>query len=150
MTTQSLPVSSATSITISLDSLASGTYVAATAVDLTTPDPLDVIVEVTVVTTATAPSGNKRAQVFVQTSLDGTNYTSGPTSGTTTTDEPDLLKIGDVPCNSASATHRRDFSIFAALGWVPPYFKLVVQNDLGTALSTGCSAKYSTVVGNSA
>ncbi|MBK8858847.1 MAG: hypothetical protein IPN11_14535 [Opitutaceae bacterium] len=150
MTTQSLPAAAKTSITISLDSLASATYVAGTAVDVSSIDPLDIIVEMAVVQTATASSGNKRTQVFIQTSLDGTNYSTGPTSGTTTTDEPDLYKIGDVPCNVASTTHRKAFSVLAAIGWVPPYFKLICHNDLGTALSTGCTAHYTTVTGNSA
>ena len=112
--------------------------------------PLDVLIEVTAVTTSTTPSGNKRMQVYVQTSLDGTNYSNGPTSGTNTSDEPNLYKLGDLPCNTVSVTNRRTYSVFAALGWVPPYFRLVCMNDLGTALSTGCSANYSTVVGASA
>ena len=141
------PVSTETALTISLDSLASATYVAATAVDLTSINPEDVSIRVTAVTTGTAPSGNKRCNVFIQTSPDGSTFSSGPTSGTTTTDEPDLFKIGDLPCNSASATHRKVFSVFAALGFIPRHFKLIVQNDLGTALSTGCSAAYSTVTG---
>ena len=57
------------------------------------------------------------------------------------------LLVFDLPCNSASATHRKVFSVFAALGFIPRHFKLIVQNDLGTALSTGCSAAYSTVTG---
>lgn len=150
MTTQSLPAAAKTAITISLDSLASATYVAATAVDVSSIDPLDILIEVAVVQTGTASSGNKRTQVFIQASLDGTNYSTGPTSGMTTTDEPDLYKIGDVPCNVASTAHRKTFSVLAAIGFVPSYFKLVCHNDLGTALSTGCTAHYSTVTGNSA
>lgn len=144
------PVSTQSAYTISLDSLASATYVASSAVDLSAVDPVDIIAEVTVVTTSTAPSGNKRVAVFVSISMDGTNYSSGPTSGTTTTDQPDLYYIGDLPCNSASTTHRKAFSILTALGFVPPYHKLICLNDLGTALSTGCAAEYSTVTGNAA
>lgn len=150
MTTQSLPAAAKTSITISLDSLASATYVAGTEVDVSSIDPLDIVVEVAVVLTGTATGGNKQLNVFLQVSLDGTNYSTGPTSGSTATDEPDLYLIGQVPCNVVSTTHRKTFSVFAALGWVPPYFKLVCRNDLGTALSTGCTAHYTTVNGNSA
>lgn len=149
MTTQSLPATTKTSITISLDSLASGTYVASGGYDVSAIDPYDILIEVAVVLTATATSVNKRLQVFIQTSLDNSNYSTGPTSGTTTTDEPDLMKLGDVPCNVVSTTHRRLFSVFAALGYIPPYFKVVCHNDLGTALSTGCTVHYSTVTGNS-
>lgn len=150
MTTQSLPAAAKSEITISLSSLASANYVASSAVDVSAIDPLDVIIEVAAVCTSTTPSGNKRVQVFVQTSLDGTNFSTGPTSGSTTTDEPDLYLIGNLPCNAASTTHRKAFSIFAALGFVPPHLKVVCKNDLGTALSTGCTAHYSTVTGSSA
>ena len=149
MTTLTNTLGTKTAITISLDSLASGTYVAATAVDLTSSTPIDCLVEVTVVTTGTAVSGNAQVQAFIQISQDGTNYSTGPTSGTTTTDEPDLYLIGNVPTKTVSSTHRKAFSIFAALGFVPRYFKLVCKDDLGTALSTGCSASYQTVVGTS-
>mgnify|MGYP000723991003 CR=1 FL=1 len=54
--------------------------------------------------------------LFLVQSLDGTNYTSGPTSGTTTTDEPDLTFLGSIPVNTASVTHTKSFSIGAAYG----------------------------------
>lgn len=149
MATQTFPVSTKTSATISLSSLASATYVASSAIDVSAIDPVDIIIEVSVVLTSTAPSSNKRTQVFIQTSLDGTDYSTGPTSSTVVTDEPDLYKIGDVPCNTQSATHRKSFSVFMAIGWIPPYFKIICHNDLGTALSTGCTVYYSTITGNS-
>lgn len=148
MTTLTSTLGTKTAITISLDSLASATYVAATDIDLGADTPLNVVVEVTVVTTSTAVSGNTQVAVFVQTSMDGTNYSTGPTSGTTATDEPDLYLIGNLPTKTVSSTHRKSFSIFAALGFIPRYWRLVCKNDLGTALSTGCSASYQTVVGN--
>ena len=150
MTTTSLPISSKSSITVSLDSLASATYVAATAIDLTSIDPIDCLIETVVVTTASAPSGNKQVEVYIKYSLDGTNYTSGPESGTTTTDEPVLYRIGAIPTNGASTTYRRTLSVREALGFCPPYIKVIYKNDLGTALSTGCSAAYATAVANNA
>src|SRR5665213_1723936 len=87
-----------------LSALASATYVTnTTAYDCTTNQPVDVIVEVDVATT-NVPAGNKQVVVFVQESLDGTNYRSGPTSGTTTTDEPNLRYLGTVPLASGSTT----------------------------------------------
>ena len=81
----------------SLSTLASATYVQnTTAYDCTTNQPMDVIVEVDVATT-NSPSGNKQVVVFIQESLDGTNYRSGPTSGTTTTREPNLQQLGAMP-----------------------------------------------------
>jgi hypothetical protein len=121
----------------SLSTLASGTYVQnTTAYDCTTNQPLDVIVELGVATTST-PSGNKQVVVFLQESLDGTNYRSGPTSGTTTTREPNLLFLGTVPVTTASTTEIGTFSVLQALGYIPNKFFIVVKNDLGFALTSG-------------
>ena len=116
--------------------LASATYVATSAYTPATNDPLDVIVEVECATTNT-PAGNKQVAVFIKESLDGTNYRSGPESGTTTTDEPNLRFIGTVPMNTASTTQRGTFSVANALGFCPYTFKVVLKNDLGVALTSG-------------
>ena len=126
-----------TSLTVTgLDTLASATYVASSAYVAATNDPQDVVVEVEAATTNT-PAGNKQILVFAQASLDGTNFQSGPTSGTATTDEPDLTLLGVVPMNTASVTHRKMFSVLAALGFIPQQFKIVLKNDLGVALTSG-------------
>lgn len=120
-----------------LSTLASATYVQnTTAYDCTTNQPLDVIVEVDVATTNT-PSGNKKVDVFIRDSLDGTNFRSGPTSGTTTTREPNLRFLGSVPLTTASTTEIGTFSILQALGYVPDSFYIVIKNDLGVALTSG-------------
>jgi len=120
-----------------LSTLASATYVQnTTAYDCTTNQPIDVVVEVDAATTNT-PSGNKQLVVFVQESLDGTNYRSGPTSGTTTTREPNLRFIGTLPITTASTTEIGTFSIGLALGYVPTKFFIVIKNDLGVALTSG-------------
>ena len=93
------------------------------------------------------PAGNKQVAVFVQASLDGTNFQSGPTSGTTTTDEPDLTWIGSIPMNTATTTHRKSFSVMTALGFLPQQFKIVLKNDLGVALTSG--AVYTAEISNS-
>ena len=121
----------------SLSALASATYVQnTTAYDCTTNQPLDVVVELDLTTTNT-PSGNKQVVVFLQESLDGTNYRSGPTSGTTTTREPNLRFLGVVPMTTASTTEIGTFSVLQALGYVPNKFFIVVKNDLGVALTSG-------------
>lgn len=120
-----------------LGTLASATYlVSDSSYNCTTNQPIDVIVEFSAATTNT-PSGNKQAILFIQESLDNTNFRSGPTSGTTTTDEPDLKPLGAIALNTATTTHRATFSIAQSLGYVPAYFKLVVKNDLGVALTSG-------------
>lgn len=126
-----------TSLTITgFSTLASATYVTSDAYNAGTNDPLDVVVEVEAATTNT-PAGNKQVVVFAKVSLDGTNYSSGPESGTTTTDEPDLFLLGSIPMNTASTTHRKAFSLMAALGFIPQQIKIVCKNDLGVALTSG-------------
>jgi len=131
----------------SLGTLASATYLVSETITHSTNDPLDVLVEVMVQSTNT-PAGNKQVVVFAKGSLDGTNFGSGPESGTTTTDEPDLHYVGSIPVNTASTQHRKVFSLAAAYGGVLPVAtKLVFKNDLGVALTTGASVKYSEVWG---
>lgn len=130
-------VGTRTSLTVTgLGTLASGTYVASSAYTANTNQPLDVVVEVDVATTNT-PAGNKQLLVYIQESLDGTNFRSGPTSGTTTTDEPNLQYLGRVPMNSATTTQVATFSVAQALGYCPYAFKVVLKNDLGVALTSG-------------
>lgn len=120
----------------SFGTLASATYCVSSAYTAATADPLDVIVEVECATTNT-PSGNKQVVVFVKESLDGTNFRSGPESGTTTTDEPNLRFLGTIPMNTASTTQRGTFSVAASLGYCPDQFKIICKNDLGVALTSG-------------
>ena len=121
----------------SLSALALGTYVAnATAYDCSANQPTDVIVEVDVATT-NSPAGNKQVIVFISESLDGTNFRSGPTSGTTTTREPNLRLLGVVPVTTSGTTEIGMFSIVNALGYVPKSFYVIIKNDLNVALTSG-------------
>jgi hypothetical protein len=120
-----------------LSTLASATYVQnTTAYNCATNQPTDMIVEVDVATTNT-PAGNKQVVVFIRESLDGTNFRSGPTSGTTATREPNLLLLGTVPLTTASTTEIGTFSVAQTLGYVPNSFFVVIKNDLGVALTSG-------------
>lgn len=150
MATITAVVGTRTSLTTSaMDSLASGTYVSCGTLTHTTNDPLDVLIEVKA--TPGTVSGNKQLVVFAKGSLDGTNFSSGPESGTTTTDEPNLLFVGTVPCNTNSAAQTGIFSLAAVFGGVlPQQTKIVVKNDTGAALaSSGHSVYYSEVTGAS-
>lgn len=121
----------------SLGTLASATYCVSSVYNATTNQPLDVMVE-TVVATTNTPAGNKQVVVFCQASFDNSVFQSGPTSGTTTTDEPNLTLLGVVPLATASTTEVKAFSVAAAYsGVMPPYFKIIHKNDLGVALTTG-------------
>lgn len=124
----------------SLATLAASTYCVSSTYDNTVNQPLDLMVEVTVATTNT-PSGDKQVVVFAQASYDNTNWQTGPTSGTTATDEPLLTYLGVVPIQTASVTEIKSFSVAQAYGGVlPPYVRIVVKNDLGVALTSGSLA----------
>jgi hypothetical protein len=96
---------------------------------------MNVAVEVSV-TIASAPSAGTQAAVYAQMSLDGTNYQTGPTSGTATTSEPDLRLLGTVPVKEVGQ-HTAFFSLIDAFGFVPPYFRIVVKNDTGVVFTAG-------------
>ena len=118
---------------LTMSTLASATFIASSAIDLGASIPLDVTFEVEC-TPGSTPTGNKQLIVMAQLSLDNTTFTTGPTSGTTATNEPDLHWIGTIVCND-NTLHRKMFS----LQGLPTtrYLKLVVKNDMGVALSSG-------------
>ena len=120
-----------------LTSLASATYVVLGTVthQATGKAPLDCLIEL--YTKPGTVSGNKQLVLFAQASLDGTNFGTGPTSGTTTTDEPNLTFIGVLPLITNSTQQRKVFSLAAAYGGTLPYAsKLIAKNDSGVALSS--------------
>lgn len=118
---------------LTMGTLASATYIASSAIDLGSAIPTDITLEVEV-TPSSTPSGLKRIIVFAQLSLDNTNYGSGPTSGTTTTDESDLQWIGSYTINS-TGTHRKFMRLIDLP--ITRYLKLVAKNDLGVAITSG-------------
>ena len=89
--------------------------------------------------------------MFVQASFDGTHFSTGPTSGTATADEPDLLLLGTLPLNSSGVLQRKPFAVAAVLGYVPPYLNVIVKNETGSALAaSGHAVYYTAYVGNGA
>lgn len=133
MTTFTLAQGSRSSAVLALGTLASATYVTSSAIDLGATIPLDVTFEMECNPNGT-PSGNKQLMLFAKFSLDNSNFGSGPESGTTATEEPDLHFIGAMPTNDTN-DHRKFFSL-AGLP-IARYLKLVVKNDLGVALTSG-------------
>ena len=119
---------------LNLGTLASATYVASTAQDLTATIPLDKTIQVECVPNG-SPTGNKQLVIFAQLSLDNSAFTTGPTSGTTTTDENQLHWIGTLPVTTSAQTHRRMFSLSGLP--VTRYLKIVAKNDMGVALTSG-------------
>lgn len=146
MATVKQVVGTRTSLTTSaLNSLASATFVSAGTITHNTNQPVDVLIEVTA--TPGTVSGNKQLLVYAKASLDGTNQTTGPETGTTVTDEPNLYFVGALPLNTSSTPQTRVFALAAAYGGVLPYAsEIVLRNDSGAALNaSGGSVYYSEI-----
>lgn len=134
MATQTFTQGTRTSL-LTLGTLATGTFIASSTLDLSASIPYDVVVEVEWDHSGT-PSGNEQMLVYAQVSGDNSAFTSGPTSGTTATEEQDLLFVGASPGNDTN-THRKQFSLRAAGIPIARYLKVVVKNDSGGALTSG-------------
>lgn len=146
MATVKQVVGTRTALTTSaLNSLASATFVSAGTITHNTNQPLDVLLEVTA--TPGTVSGNKQLLVYAKASLDGSNQTTGPETGTAVTDEPNLYYVGTLPLNTNSTTQTKVFSLAAAYGGLLPYAsEIVVRNDSGAALNaSGGSVYYSEI-----
>jgi len=136
--------------TSAINSLASATYVSAGDITIAsaTKTPLDMFIEVEV--TPGTVSSNKQVVVFLKESIDGTNFTTGPESGTTTTDEPNLVFLGVIPCNTNSTLQRGVFSVAPVCGGILPHtVRVIVKNETGAALAaSGHAVYYQTVDGD--
>lgn len=133
MTTHTLVQGSRSASILTLGTLASNTYIASSSQDLGAAIPLDKTIEVEADANGT-PTGNKQLLVFAKLSLDNTNWTTGPESGTTATEEADLHFLGALPMNDTGA-HRRMFSLRGLP--VTRYVKIVCKNEAGVALTSG-------------
>jgi hypothetical protein len=99
------------------------------------------------VTPGTVTAGNAGVIVFARISMDGTNFTTGPVSGTTSTDEPNLIYVGTVPCNTSSTLQRGNFDLALACGGTLPYAaQIIVRNTTGANLASSGHAVYYTNV----
>ena len=150
MATIAIKQSAATAQTVSgLSTLASATYVTGPTMTHATNGPLDVLIFPTVATTNTPTTGNRQVVVFAQASYDGSTFTSGPTSGTSTADEANLHYVGSIPLISSSTNESKALSLAAAFGGTLPYAsRLVFKNDAGVAL-TSASVWVAEVIGTS-
>lgn len=150
-----LQYGTSTSLTITAGSLASAAARSSAAVTSgTTNNAVDYLVSVNILTTATAPSGNKQVVVYGYRSEDGTNY-SGASSTVDNVDGTDkaltavgaptnLVYIGTVQLNqgAVAATIRQVFSLAQSFGTIPPKWGIVLYNDAGTALGATVTATY--------
>jgi hypothetical protein len=127
---------SATSLTITLNSLANGSLATSSAIDIAgaSSSVTDVMVELNIA--SITPSGNKQVVVYAVSSLDGTNFADN-------TQVDNLMWLGTVTLSAGVASRSESFSVLDAYGSLPPSVKIVVQNDAGVSLAaSGNSAQY--------
>lgn len=133
--------------TTALNSLVANTYVSAGIITFLSSSlvPLTSKIEVEV-TPGTVSAGNGGVVVFARISMDASaNFTTGPTSGTTATDEPNLIYVGTVPCNTSSTLQRGNFDLASACGGTLPYAaQIIVRNSTGANLAGSGHAVYYT------
>ena len=145
-----------TSITITLNSLASSATAGreSTAIDNSSDLFLDALVTVILNVGAGTIANDKCAYVYAYGSEDGTNLTDNATGSDAaiTLNAPTNLRLVHViAMPTASLTYKAVFSIAAAFGGVlPRKWGIVVRNYCGIALnSSGNSATYSGVYATS-
>lgn len=150
-TTAKLLLGTRTALTTSaLNSLANVTYVNAGTITFASTSKVSLDCKLEVEATSGTVAGNKQLIVFAQQSMDGTNFETGPTSSTTTTDEQNLTFIGVLPLNSSATQQRKNFDLAAAFGGALPYAcKIIIKNDSGAALAaSGHAVNYTMIDGD--
>lgn len=142
-------------LTITATSLASAVARSSVAVSVsTTANITQILLNLSILTTATAPTGNKQVVVYGYKSEDGTNY-EGASSTIDNVDGTDkaltalgspsnLVWLGTVQLNqgAAAVTIKKVIELVAAFGCVPVKWGIVLFNDAGTALGATVTATY--------
>jgi len=150
-----LAFGTSTSITITAGSLTAGSNRSSAAVTTaTTNNTAGIELTVNVLTTSSAPTGNKQVIVYGYKSEDGTNY-SGNSSTTDNVDGTDkaltaignptnLTYIGTLQMNqgAVAVTVRQVFEITGAFGCIPAKWGIVLVNDTGVTLGATVTATY--------
>lgn len=147
--------STSAALTITAGSLAAAAARSSVAV---TPDVTkniqSIMLTVNILTTATAPTGNKQATVYGYWSEDGTNYNgaSGTVDNVDGTDKAltaigsptNLVPIGTIQLNQGAnaVTVRGVFEVAGKFGCIPRKWGIVLYNDAGTALGATVTASY--------
>lgn len=103
-------------------------------------------------TAATAGAGDKAAFAYLVpwvTTDGGTTWIPGAnfgtvtaptgTEGTCSITEPNSMKFAaSLPYKDTSQRLQASFSVMASLGWMPDAVSIVIRNNTGAALGTGC------------
>lgn len=144
-----------TAITITAANLSSASNRSSAAVTTSTTNNIaQILLEVKVSTTSTAPTGNRQVIVYGYMSEDGTEYTGG-SSVTDNVDGTDktltaigsptnLFLIGTIQLNQGAnaVTFVKQFEVTSCFGCIPPKWGIVLFNDAGTALGSTVTASY--------
>lgn len=126
----------------------------------TTSNVVDYSVDVGILTTSTAPSGNKQVVIYGYQSTDGTNYdgagstvdnVDGTDKALTALGSPtNLTYLGTVQLNqgAVATTIHKTVTIASKFDGVPPKWGIVLYNDAGTALGGTVTVTYRPVYFN--
>lgn len=147
MATTKFSLGSTTSLTATIDSLASGSARESTAVDNTSNLFLDALVYLAIQLAAGSPTGDKRINVYVYGSVDGSNYTDNATgvdAALTLRSPTNLIFLGSIECpDSGALTYKGVFGSIAAAfaGVLPPKWGIVIENQTGLAFAASGHTK---------
>jgi hypothetical protein len=130
MPTLRMSYSSATSITITLASLANGSSATSSSITNAVNLYTDVLVEL-IIATGTGTAATGYCEVFLKGSIDNTDFPS---------DAGDR-KLGSIATPTASTTYKLIVNVAAAYGGtMPQFWQIRVRNASGAALSASTSA----------
>lgn len=150
-----LQYGTSTALTITAASIVSGGNRSSAAVTTgLTTNIAQILLTVNILTSASAPSGNKQVLVYGYASEDGTNYggesslqdnVDGTDKALTAIGVPTNLKyIGAIQLNAGAnaVTVRGVFEVTSALGGIFPKWGIVLVNDSGVTWGATVSATY--------
>lgn len=149
MATTKFLLGSTTGITITIASLANGSARESTAIDNTSNLFLDALLYLAIQLAAGAPASDKRINVYVYGSADGTNYTdnaTGSDAAITPRSPSNLILLGSIETpDSGGLTYKGVLGSVAAAfaGVLPPKWGIVIENKTGLAFAaSGHTTQY--------
>jgi hypothetical protein len=153
----SLSQGTSTALSITAGSLASAANRSSAAVTPGSANIAAILLTLSILTTATAPSGNKQVVVYAYMSEDGTTYTGatgtvddvdGTNKALTAIGSPsNLIYVGTIQLNQGAVARTivKQFELMAIFGCVPRKWGIVLYNDAGTALGATVSGSYTEI-----
>lgn len=153
-----LQFGTSTALTITAGSLANAAARSSAAVTSgTSNNTAAILLTINVLTTSSAPSGNKQVVVYGYMSEDGTNYTGASSlidnvDGTDKTltalgSPTNLIFIGTMQLNAGAnaVTHHNIFELTRIFGTIPRKWGIVLFNDAGVSLGATITSTYTEV-----